>query len=753
MRSSTANAAAARTAATARGSTPRTRRGLTDATVDEDTINRWWTEFPTANVGVATGPESGCFMIGPDGQEGIDALAVLEKQNGPLPTTLRLRSGGGGRHYYFAWPAEGGIKTGANSHGLPIDVRGAGGLAVAPPSLHASGNRYVWEVLPDTAPLASAPEWLLEWQRKGKGTGKRKKSAERTKETNQSPASTNGKILFTVGADRSSDVQARAVAYLERCDPAVSGLNGHNQTFEVARAIVYGFALGPEVGFDLLDQHYNPRCQPPWSETELRHKCSEADTKLFDKPRGYLLNEEIPAPASATPCVTGAATEDIEALPMPQQPPWPTLPPEALQGLPGEIVRTIEPQTESDPVGILGQLLVAFGNAIGRKPYYPVEGDRHYPNLFLNTVGKSAHGRKGTAWGRVRQTMNQADADWLGNCVRSGLASGEGLIYFVRDPVMKRNEDGEIEVVDEGVEDKRLLVVEGEFAQVLRVLKREGNTLSVFVRQAWDTGTLASLTKNSPLKATDAHVSIIGHITTQELGKYLDQTEMFNGFANRFLWLMVKRSKLLPDGGRDLDLSALGLRLDFALAAARNVGPMTRDQVAGRLWREMYPQLTAERSGLYGAVTGRAEAQVLRLSMIYALLDCKGIIEEIHLQAALALWSYADASARMIFGAEAEDPLVTLVRAKLKEAGSTGMTRTELHNAFSRNIAAAKLLEALATLRDRNEAYSDRPKTGRAGAPAERWFAGRKPEEIDSLNSSVRRPASENTEAEEVPTL
>src|SRR5262245_59359825 len=194
-----------------KGKHPRTRRGLTDATVDEDTINRWWTEFPTANVGVATGPESGCFMIGPDGQEGIDALAVLEKQNGPLPTTLRLRSGGGGRHYYFAWPAEGGIKTGANYNGLPIDVRGAGGLAVAPPSLHASGNRYVWEVLPDTVPLASAPEWLLEWLRKGKGTGKRKKTAERTKETNQSSASTNGKIVFTVGADRGSDVRERAV--------------------------------------------------------------------------------------------------------------------------------------------------------------------------------------------------------------------------------------------------------------------------------------------------------------------------------------------------------------------------------------------------------------------------------------------------------------------------------------------------------------------------------------------------------------
>jgi hypothetical protein len=141
---------------------------------------------------------------------------------------------------------------------------------------------------------------------------------------------------------------------------------------------------------------------------------------------------------------------------------------------------------------------------------------------------------------------------------------------------------------------------------------------------------------------------------------------------------------------------------------------------------------------------------VLRLSMLYALLDGKGVIEETHLCAALALWAYADASARQIFGAESEDPLATLVLARLKEAGANGMTRTDLHNAFSRNVPAAKLLEALAALRDRGDAHSDRPKTGRPGAPAERWFAGRKPEGIGSFNSSGRGPAAASTDGEEV---
>jgi hypothetical protein len=93
------------------------------------------------------------------------------------------------------------------------------------------------------------------------------------------------------------------------------------------------------------------------------------------------------------------------------------------------------------------------------------------------------------------------------------------------------------------------MIVEGEFAGPLRAMSREGNTLSVLLRQGWDGVKLATLTKNSPLKATDAHISIIGHITRTELLRLLSETEAHNGFANRFLWLVVHRSKALPFGG------------------------------------------------------------------------------------------------------------------------------------------------------------------------------------------------------------
>jgi hypothetical protein len=617
---------------------PLTPHGLKDATTDEATILRWWHEAPPANVGIATGPASGFFMIGPDGQAGQDALAELETKYGLLPRTPRLLSGSRlGRHYYFAWPAEGGVKTAANYNGLPIDVRGQGGLVVAPPSLHYSGARYAWEVPPDAAELAPAPAWLLDWLRSGKGTSKAKAGSN----------TRAGKVFFTVQPDHAADVLQRAVAYLERCPPAVSGQGGHNQTFEVARAIVYGFDLGAEAGFNLLWQHYNPRCVPPWSEAELCHKCEDADTKPFDKPRGYLLAAQTsvgdPGPPGCRATATPADNGDIEALPMPEPAPWPVLAPEALHGLSGEVVQALAPETESDPVALLGQMLVAFGNAAGRGPHFRVEGDAHHANLFACLVGESSRGRKGTSRGRVMQLLAHADGAWCDRCVASGLSSGEGLIWAVRDPIevtepikSKGRVTGYQQVVkDEGVQDKRLLVSESEFAQVLRVMQREGNSLSPTVRQAWDTGDLRTLVKNNPARATGAHVSIAAHITRPELTKYLKDTEALNGFANRFLWLCVCRARLLPDGGRSLDLAPLGTRLNHALAAARTVTTMRRSEAASRLWREVYPQLTAERPGLYGAVTGRAEAQVLRLSMIYALLDGSAVIDEPHLRAAL----------------------------------------------------------------------------------------------------------------------
>ena len=146
---------------------------------------------------------------------------------------------------------------------------------------------------------------------------------------------------------------------------------------------------------------------------------------------------------------------------------------------------------------------------------------------------------------------------------RPGASSGEGIIRAVRDPITKTEpvkEKGKftgkyIEVtVDQGVTDKRLFLVEDEFARCLAVMTRDNNTLSTVLRAAWDHIPLDTVVKNIPARAREAHISIVAHITFKELKDRLGECEFFNGFANRFLWLCVRRARCLPEPPNFSDL-------------------------------------------------------------------------------------------------------------------------------------------------------------------------------------------------------
>lgn len=389
---------------------------------------------------------------------------------------------------------------------------------------------------------------------------------------------------------------------------------------------------------------------------------------------------------------------------------WPDPPrSEAYYGLVGEIVRTIEPHTESDPVAILIQSLIAFGSIIGRSAYFAVEADRHYLNMFAVLVGVTAKGRKGTSWGIVKYIFEGIENEWSFERVQSGLSSGEGLIWAVRDRIEKtesRKDRGKVVgeqkvLVDAGITDKRLLDLESEFASTLRVIGRDGNTLSALIRQAWDTGTLRVLTKNSPAKSTDAHISIIAHITKDELLRYLDKTETANGFANRFMWVCVKRNQVLPDGGniKSVDFGLIMQKLRTAVNFAKQVTEIKRDESAKDLWHKEYERLSSEKPALQGALTARAEAQVMRLACIYALFDCSEVVCIEHLQAALALWDYSEESVAYVFGDNLGDPVADAILAALR-AKREGMSRTEISNLFHRHIGSNQISRALNVLKE-----------------------------------------------------
>ncbi|MGH9188023.1 MAG: DUF3987 domain-containing protein, partial [Acidimicrobiales bacterium] len=321
------------------------------------------------------------------------------------------------------------------------------------------------------------------------------------------------------------------------------------------------------------------------------------------------------------------------------------------------------------------------------------------------------------SWDHVERIFAEVDPAWAEARLVSGLSSGEGLIWKVRDAVDTRG-DGDHN--HEG--DKRLLVLEAEFASVLKMTAREGSTLSPVVRNAWDGKVLQTLTKNSPARATAAHVSIVGHITCDELIRLLTGTEAANGFLNRFLLFAVHRSKLLPEGGNidAIDWAPMLSRLSAAVEGGRRAGRLAFDDTARQRWWDLYPALTEPAPGLVGAVTARAEAHVVRLALLYALLEGADHIGLAHLDAAVALWSYAAASARWVFGDSLGDPLADeIYRALLEEPD--GLTRSAIRDLFSRNRRSKDIGHALDRLAATGRISVERHQ--QRGRPAELWRA------------------------------
>jgi hypothetical protein len=376
--------------------------------------------------------------------------------------------------------------------------------------------------------------------------------------------------------------------------------------------------------------------------------------------------------------------------------PVPVLAQPAYRGLLGEVVMAMAQHTEASLVAILLQLLVGFGSAVGRGPHVRVGETEHHANEFVLIVGRSARARKGDSKGAALRIPSDADEDWAKR-ILSGLSSGEGLIYHVRDAQERPNRKREIEIVDAGEDDKRLLAVESEFASPLKVMSREGNTLSAALRAAWDgQRILGTLTKGSPTRATEAHISLIGHATPADLHRYLQDTETANGFANRFLIVEVERAQLLPSPGvvSASVIQALAERMRTAFAIARTRKEMRRAAAADALWRTIYPELSSDRPGMVGELLARAEAHVLRLSLIYALADGAGTIDVPHLESALAVWDGVEESVRSIFarrtGNSDADRIVEAI------APGERMSRSQIREAvFSKHISASRLDAAM----------------------------------------------------------
>ncbi len=389
-----------------------------------------------------------------------------------------------------------------------------------------------------------------------------------------------------------------------------------------------------------------------------------------------------PAPPPALPPALSPAP-----TPPPAAPPPPSLAKTALYGLAGLVLSSLAPHTEADPAAILLQFLAAFGNLLGPEPHCIVGNTRHGLNLFVVLVGESSKARKGTSWRLISSLFAEVDPLWTSDRISTTRPTANSLVYALRD--------------QEPVSDRRLFLLSEEFASVLHVLAQRSGPLSPLLRSAWDGGDLSAGSERRLLHAARPHLSMVGHITQGELAHHLSRTQAHNGFANRCLWTSVRRSRPLPNGGclppEQLTAVANELRRSLDWVQAQPGLCFRRSEAAEKLWSDRYSALSEGRTDAYGAATSRAEAQVLRLSALYAALDCSPVVDACHLQAALAVWAYCEQSAGLFFDGTPVDPTARRISQALTDSPG-GLSKTQLGILFHGHVSSERIELALAEL-------------------------------------------------------
>lgn len=336
--------------------------------------------------------------------------------------------------------------------------------------------------------------------------------------------------------------------------------------------------------------------------------------------------------------------------------------PACLYGLVGDIARA-GAGTEANPYAIAANAMAYLSCAVGRGPYMPVGNVWHHARLFTLHVGRSSLGRKGDAMSlvaRISDAVKALDEHASPQIHRGGLSSREGLVHLIHDGYM----DGKEEVSP--IHDKRLWVVESEFANVLQQSKRDGNTLSTALRDCWDGVSMRPATKTNRVHATDPHVCLSGAITPSELRSQMAARELTNGFANRFLVFWAERTQLMPfpRPTSQAVIDGLAARVVEVLAfcgAARwvekntvpvDLSPDAKARYAGLYTTELNDHVSGDR---IAALVERRAPMLLRIAMLFALTDLTTRIEARHIDAALAWVRYSGESVKFIFASAVDE--------------------------------------------------------------------------------------------------
>lgn len=343
--------------------------------------------------------------------------------------------------------------------------------------------------------------------------------------------------------------------------------------------------------------------------------------------------------------------------------------PACLYGLVGEIAKAGSETTEANPYAVAASAIAYLACAVGRGPYMAVGNTWHHPRFFMLHVGRSGEGRKGDAVSlikRIAHRVGEMSKDHAPQIHSGGLSSREGMVFLIHDAYMEGKEE------IPAVLDKRLLVIESEFVNVLSQAKRDGNTLSAALRDCWDGVSLKPATKTNRMWATSPHVNLLCAITKAELVSSMASRDLTNGFANRFMPYWAERTRLLPfpkaTPKEEVDRLAgkvIGV-LRFCEAERWAENDNLRVELspeAVKRWAELYKGELNDRSHgeRINSLIERRAPMLLRLAMLFALTDCVKVVEVHHIDAALAWIRYSTESVKFIFGSAADEAEVAEV--------------------------------------------------------------------------------------------
>lgn len=405
--------------------------------------------------------------------------------------------------------------------------------------------------------------------------------------------------------------------------------------------------------------------------------------------------------------------------------------PKCLYGLVGEIARAGSATTEANPFAIAASAIAYIGCAVGRGPYMPVGNTWHHARFFMLHVGRSGEGRKGDAVSlikRIARRVEEMSEHHAPQVHTGGLSSREGLAYLIHDGYKEGKEDVP------PVEDKRLLVIESEFVNVLAQCKRDGNTLSAALRDCWDGVSLKPATKTNRLWASNPHVCLLGAITGSELMACMSSRDMTNGFANRFLPYWAERTGLIPfpKATPAAEVDRLAGKVLDVLKFCEAERWVDRDHLrmelstdASTRWAQLYKGELNDRSHgeRINTLVERRAPMLLRLAMLFALTDCTNVVGVRHIEAALAWIRYSLDSVKFIFGSAKDEAKVVEINTaaqKIMEfiTARRRVTRTQItRECFgshkSKNEIDAALDELLTSNPPKIEVEEERVQAGR----------------------------------------